>query len=416
MRDRTKTTTLWSAWGVLTLLSTAILAAGEPPAELRGQLSRELVLQPQSLMNLPLRDGSVELPEPLPEGALLQVAEIPLGDEPIQVAWIQPQAGDPILYADLNRDGRMSAGERQPPSHRVAELPAFCRPSFHLQVPLAGGFLSYPMEVCRQPEVREMKGQKVGPAIHFTSSAQAEAVVELAGRPTRMIFLLDARRGGIDPANGSLGIDGDGDGKVDPGFGSPEWAKAKGEPVVFEAGGRYVSVRSVDPATGKVVLASHPAADYRRIDLRRGASLPDFTFSDLEGKSHRLSDFRGKHVLLDFWATWCVPCVEELPDVQEVQEKLGPRGLAVVGVIFRDTDDKARALLQERRLTLLQATSASTDELSQKRFGILQIPQSILIDPDGKVALVGEGDALRGPNLLETLGKILPPMAAKPAA
>ena len=95
--------------------------------------------------------------------------------------------------------------------------------------------------------------------------------------------------------------------------------------------------------------------------------MPDFTFVDFEGKSHKLSDFRGKCVLLDFWGTWCGPCVAQIPHLKETYEKYHDRGFEILGM-GREVDDKQTAekvkkFLGDKGVTRMQATSESIREL-----------------------------------------------------
>ena len=71
-----------------------------------------------------------------------------------------------------------------------------------------------------------------------------------------------------------------------------------------------------------------------------GQTAPDFTLESLDGKTVRLSDFRGKGVLLNFWATWCQPCKIEMPWFAELQKQYGPQGLQIVGVAMDDASPK----------------------------------------------------------------------------
>src|ERR1700732_998701 len=71
-----------------------------------------------------------------------------------------------------------------------------------------------------------------------------------------------------------------------------------------------------------------------------GQAAPDFTLETLDGKTVRLSDFRGKGVLLNFWATWCQPCKIEMPWFAELQKQYGPQGLQIVGVAMDDASPK----------------------------------------------------------------------------
>jgi thiol-disulfide isomerase/thioredoxin len=122
--------------------------------------------------------------------------------------------------------------------------------------------------------------------------------------------------------------------------------------------------------------------------------LPDFSFADAEGKPKSLSDFGGKVVLLNIWATWCVPCREEMPAFDALQTKLGGKEFEVVAVnIDKGGPDKAAAFLKETGATNL----ALFTDPSGKLFSILKavgMPTTLLIDRDGKeiARLVGPAD------------------------
>lgn len=409
----------WSGW--LASLVFATLAAAEPAPDFGGQLARALRLDPISLRMVPLKAEAVELPEPVPAGAATLVAVLDGwgGERPLRLVLVQPKWEDPFLYADLDRDGRLAAGERVAPGFNQGG--AFrCTVSFALDVPVAGWFGTFPVLVCppqlddEAPSPLMGKAMPSGPRLRVSQAAWADGTIDLGGKPLAVQFRLDASQVVPVPDQVRMGLDANGDGQIDRRFGSPEWASAKGQVPVLAAFGHHVSFRSFDPATGRIALRSHPATDYRRIDLRPGSRLPDFELTDLEGKTRRLADYRGKYLLLDFWATWCVPCVEEFPALKEAYGKYRQRGLEVMGVIYRDPAEKAGPLAREHGLPWPQATSESTDDLARNRFGIESVPQVILIDPEGRVVSAGESGQLplRSPLLERTLDQILPPAVA----
>ena len=69
-----------------------------------------------------------------------------------------------------------------------------------------------------------------------------------------------------------------------------------------------------------------------------GPALPDFTLNDMQGKAHRLSDYRGKVVLLNFWATWCPPCIKEMPSMQRLQAQLAGQDFTILAVNMGETE------------------------------------------------------------------------------
>ncbi|MEQ1726955.1 MAG: redoxin domain-containing protein [Vicinamibacterales bacterium] len=125
----------------------------------------------------------------------------------------------------------------------------------------------------------------------------------------------------------------------------------------------------------------------------------DFTMKDAEGKDVSLQSYKGKVILLDFWATWCGPCKVEIPHFIEFQQKYGPRGLQVVGVSVDDPVDKLVPYVKEMGMNypVLQGLG---HEAVQDAYGpILGIPVSVMISRDGKICATHTG--LTGKDVFE---------------
>ena len=111
---------------------------------------------------------------------------------------------------------------------------------------------------------------------------------------------------------------------------------------------------------------------------------PDFTLPRFDGRQQlSLSSYRGKVVLLDFWATWCVPCREETPHFVELQQKYGERGLQIVGVSMDDSPDPVRPFYQQFHINypVVMGTAKTGEDYG----GVLGLPIAFLIDRDGRI-------------------------------
>jgi thiol-disulfide isomerase/thioredoxin len=115
--------------------------------------------------------------------------------------------------------------------------------------------------------------------------------------------------------------------------------------------------------------------------------LPDLAFQDAEGKPRKLSDWRGKTVLVNLWATWCVPCRKEMPALEGLQSKLGGANFEVVAINIDTRDpEKPRNFLKEANLTRLDYFSDQKAKVFQdlKQIGrALGMPTSVLVDSQG---------------------------------
>lgn len=122
---------------------------------------------------------------------------------------------------------------------------------------------------------------------------------------------------------------------------------------------------------------SDPGADI-------GQSAPEFAFTDLTGKTHRLSDYRGKAVVLNFWATWCAPCRTEMPSMERAYRSLKDRGLVIIGVSLDTAPTNAvEALVKELALTFPILTDPRGT--SARAYRLPGLPASFLIDRRGRV-------------------------------
>jgi len=115
---------------------------------------------------------------------------------------------------------------------------------------------------------------------------------------------------------------------------------------------------------------------------RIGALAPDFEWADLDGKTLRLSTYRGKVVVVNFWATWCLPCREEMPALQRVAAS--EPDLVVLEVDLMEPGDKARSFLDSLGLDRLQPV-LDGDGATTRRFGVLTLPSTFFVDKDGVI-------------------------------
>ncbi|HEY2083559.1 MAG TPA: TlpA disulfide reductase family protein [Verrucomicrobiae bacterium] len=120
--------------------------------------------------------------------------------------------------------------------------------------------------------------------------------------------------------------------------------------------------------------------------LAPGTQFPDFKETDLDGRPLSISQYKGKVVLIDFWATWCMPCVIELPDIQKAYDKFHDQGFQVVGVSLDDDKDRLKEFVQQRKMPWPQYFDGKVweNKLAVK-YGIAVTPTIFLIDRDGKI-------------------------------
>jgi len=115
---------------------------------------------------------------------------------------------------------------------------------------------------------------------------------------------------------------------------------------------------------------------------RIGTLAPDFTVQDSDRKI-TLSDYRGQIVVLNFWATWCPPCIEELPSLETLQQRMKDKGVKVLAISIDDDDNAYHQFLKDNKVDLLSARDAS--KKSNNLYGTFKFPETYIIDQKGIV-------------------------------
>jgi cytochrome c biogenesis protein CcmG, thiol:disulfide interchange protein DsbE len=131
-------------------------------------------------------------------------------------------------------------------------------------------------------------------------------------------------------------------------------------------------------------------AQLARVHSLAGQRAPAFTRLDLRGHAIDLGALRGKVVLLNFWATWCAPCLTEMPVFEVWQQAYGPQGFQAIGISMDDDRDAAHKLVEKLKIDYPVAMGDA--KLGERYGGVLGLPMTFLIGRDGKVIAEFKGE------------------------
>jgi peroxiredoxin len=135
-----------------------------------------------------------------------------------------------------------------------------------------------------------------------------------------------------------------------------------------------------------------------------GTTAEDFQLTDLAGKQQSLSQYRGKVVLVNFWATWCKPCTTEMPAMQATYEKLQETGFVVLAVNELEDEQKVREHIMQHGHTF--PVLLDRDNKVANQFGVFGLPVSVFIDEKGVVREYIKGGLLTEQVILDTVARI----------
>jgi peroxiredoxin len=137
---------------------------------------------------------------------------------------------------------------------------------------------------------------------------------------------------------------------------------------------------------------------------RIGKAAPDFTIRDSE-RAVSLSQLKGKVVVLNFWATWCPPCIEEMPSLVRMQQRMQAKGVTVLAVSVDVDDSNYRRFLKDHNVNLLAVRDP--DQKSNALYGTFKFPETYIIDRNGVMRrkFIGAVDWTE-PEIIDFLGKL----------
>ena len=172
---------------------------------------------------------------------------------------------------------------------------------------------------------------------------------------------------------------------------------------LLAAAGGYFAAMQMGPGRGAAALGENPEQD-----LQVGAIRPDFTHKDLDGRPVSAAEFDGGVLLVNFWATWCKPCVEEMPMLSRLQDDLAGQGFRVVGIAL-DEPGRAAEFAAEMELSYPVLVGEADVVITNRRYGNASgmLPYSVLVDAQGVVRWTSLG-ALEASELERRVRGLLP--------
>jgi thiol-disulfide isomerase/thioredoxin len=139
------------------------------------------------------------------------------------------------------------------------------------------------------------------------------------------------------------------------------------------------------PLSGAHAELPSPELSYELTKLDTPLAAPDFTLQDMDGESHTLSDYRGKVVMLNFWATWCPPCRREIPSMESIYQDLQKEGFVVLAANEFEDPDHVFAYTGQLSVFPTFPVLFDSDSKVSQLYNVKGLPTTVLIDKQGRV-------------------------------
>jgi thiol-disulfide isomerase/thioredoxin len=157
-----------------------------------------------------------------------------------------------------------------------------------------------------------------------------------------------------------------------------------------------------------LALALPSAAPAKELKPWKGGATPPLELKDLQGRDHRLEDYRGKVVVVNFWATWCEPCRDEMPAMQRLKERMAGAPFALLAVNYAEGVPRVEAFLKQMPVDF--AILMDRDSAVAKRWQARALPYTVVLDPRLRIRYTVTGELDWGaPEVEAALRKLLPP-------
>lgn len=141
-------------------------------------------------------------------------------------------------------------------------------------------------------------------------------------------------------------------------------------------------------------------------NVETGKEAPDFILTDINGNKHRLSEYKGEGVLLNFWATYCKPCEREMPLLEDQFQQYKGQGVQILAVNIGETDMVVNNFVNKHKLSIPILNDKTQEVLTA--FGVDPLPVTFLIDKEGNVVRVHKGEILDEKMATEMIEEIKP--------
>ena len=236
-----------------------------------------------------------------------------------------------------------------------------------------GDRLAFKLQLVTQPTA-DKKTTELALARYTTTRRRGQVSVSPSAAP--LTFRMTGPNGLYNQTYSSISFDFNNDGKFDA------------ELERYEVPEKFVNISgttyefSIEPHGDRVTFTPVPQKRADRVPIKTGYPAPDFTFADINGAQRRLSEFRGKVVLLDFWGVWCGPCVAAVPRLVELYTKYHPRGFEILGIEANDTREKVAAFIADKQMRWAQ-TLEHDDGPITRLYRVTGWPSAFLVGPDG---------------------------------
>lgn len=153
---------------------------------------------------------------------------------------------------------------------------------------------------------------------------------------------------------------------------------------------RTVILLILGAAVVYTLYANFTKDDNQKVEV--GKQAPDFVLSDMNGEKHRLSDYKGKGILLNFWATWCKPCEREMPFMDSQYQKNKDKDVQVLAINIGESDVVVNEFIKRHNLTFPVLNDKNQEVLTA--YGVDPLPITFLIDKEGKVVRIHTGEII----------------------